>query len=528
MSRSARLNLPDIVAVATLMLCLAAGSQGHASAVAGSVTGSEQPGCERLTARQCVSQAVSAMGGERKLAAITNARLEIAEHRELAEQSYQQAPFLTTYSRVRRSVDFKAGRVAETGQNLWPESDLGSKPAESDYAFVASATGAVVRGSKGDTPGSLSMIDAAREVLALGPERLLLTAAAASDLHYLPAETLRSTAHAVVAFRWRGTPVEVLLNRYTHLPDAMQTTRSFDDFWYAWGDVEQRVYFSNWKLVQGIEFPTTRIEERNGLPWRSAQMLDAKFNTSLDDGTFAMDAKAAAQSARSTGWNIPFGAAKRITLAPGVDLFQGPWSVTIIRQDDGVLVLEAPIGPAFTQGALAKARALYPSLPIKGVLTTSDSWPHIAGVREAVAGKLPVYALDLNLPILQRMVAAPHVLHPDGLQEHPQKPIWDSVSEQRQIGAGKNRVVLYPLRGESTGRQYMVYFPDPRLLYASDTLVLEPDHKLYDPELMHEVVQAVQRNHLKVDTVYAMHQGPLPWNEVTGLVSAALRDEGPD
>lgn len=528
MSRSARLNLPDIVAVATLMLCLAAGSQGHASAVAGFVTGSEQPGCERLTAQQCVNQAVSAMGGERKLAAITNAQLDIAEHRELAEQSYQQAPFLTTYSRVRRSVDFKAGRVAETGQNLWPESDLGSKPAESDYAFVASATGAVVRGSKGDTPGSLSMIDAAREVLALGPERLLLTAAAASDLHYLPAETLRSTAHAVVAFRWRGTPVEVLLNRYTHLPDAMQTTRSFDDFWYAWGDVEQRVYFSNWKLVQGIEFPTTRIEERNGLPWRSAQMLDAKFNTSLDDGTFAMDAKAAAQSARSTGWNIPFGAAKRITLAPGVDLFQGPWSVTIIRQDDGVLVLEAPIGPAFTQGALAKARALYPSLPIKGVLTTSDSWPHIAGVREAVAGKLPVYALDLNLPILQRMVAAPHVLHPDGLQEHPQKPIWDSVSEQRQIGAGKNRVVLYPLRGESTGRQYMVYFPDPRLLYASDTLVLEPDHKLYDPELMHEVVQAVQRNHLKVDTVYAMHQGPLPWNEVTGLVSAALRDEGPD
>jgi len=27
----------------------------------------------------------------------------------------------------------------------------------------------------------------------------------------------------------------------------------------------------------------------------------------------------------------------------------------------------------------------YPSLPIKAVLSTSDSWPHLSGVREAVA-----------------------------------------------------------------------------------------------------------------------------------------------
>lgn len=68
----------------------------------------------------------------------------------------------------------------------------------------------------------------------------------------------------------------------------------------------------------------------------------------------------------------------------------------------------------------------------------------------------------------------------------------------------------------------MVYFPEHRLLYASDTLVLDPDkHTLYDPELMHEVVQAVDREHLQVDTVYAMHNGPAPWGEVVQLVAAA-------
>jgi hypothetical protein len=77
---------------------------------------------------------------------------------------------------------------------------------------------------------------------------------------------------------------------------------------------------------------------------------------------------------------------------------------------------------------------------------------------------------------------------------------------------------LYPLRGASTERQYMVYFPDSRLLYASDTLALNSDGTLYDPELMWEVAQAVERANLKVDTVFAMHQGPVPWDQVMALI----------
>lgn len=64
----------------------------------------------------------------------------------------------------------------------------------------------------------------------------------------------------------------------------------------------------------------------------------------------------------------------------------------------------------------------------------------------------------------------------------------------------------------------MVYFPERRLLYASDTLVVNGDHTIYDPELTHEVVQAVGREHLVVETVYAMHQAPVPWSDVVGML----------
>ncbi len=80
---------------------------------------------------------------------------------------------------------------------------------------------------------------------------------------------------------------------------------------------------------------------------------------------------------------------------------------------------------------------------------------------------------------------------------------------------------LYPLRGASTERQYMVYFPEHALLYASDTLVLNSNHTLYDPQLTHEARQAVEREHLRVETVYAMHEGPTPWKDVIALLGAS-------
>jgi hypothetical protein len=114
-------------------------------------------------------------------------------------------------------------------------------------------------------------------------------------------------------------------------------------------------------------------------------------------------------------------------------------------------------------------------------------------------------------------------LQPDALQTDPKMPHWVVVGDRLEVGHGANRVELYPLRGASTERQYMVYFPEHKLLYASDTLVVNDDKTLYDPDLMYEVMQAAAREHLQVNTVYAMHQGPTPWMDVQHLVDQAMK-----
>jgi len=508
--------------LSALMLLLA--SPAYAASIpqdGDTVKGSEHPGCDHIDAKACVQQAIDAMGGEQRLAGIHSASYDAIGHTVLSEQSYRQQPFITSYERDKVLVDFDKQRIVRDVHLTWPESD--PHQADLDVTLITTAQGGVYHSKQGDSPCSLADLDNANDTLALGPERLLLNAAAAGDLHYAPSQWLRATPHTVVEFTWQGVPVKVLLNAFNHLPDAMERTRPFKDMWYAWGDVDQRLYFDNWHIVQGVVYPTNTIDQRNGIWYSSTQVLDPAFNVIVDDKKFAMDATVAAKSAQSKGWNREFSDKKRVELAPGIELYQGSWNTTIIKQDDGVLVLEAPISATYVKGILAKVRSEYPGVPIKGVLSTSDSWPHMAGVREVVAAGIPVYVLDLNKPLLDRLVSAPHRSKPDALQIDPKAPHWVVVGDRLEVGHGPNRVELYPLRGASTERQYMVYFPEQKLLYASDTLVLNDDKTLYDPDLMYEVMQAAAREHLQVNTVYAMHQGPTPWVDVQHLVDQAMK-----
>jgi len=492
------------------------------SAVAAGAPPNAHPGCNDRTPGQCIDLALVAMGGRERLLQLNAVQLHSVGHTLLVEQSYRQDPFISAYERDDTTLDLVNGRLRTEAKATWPESDQGQ--AESEATLIVGAEGGVHHSNSGDSPCGLGELQAARELLALGPARVLFTASRAADLRYAPAELLRGTMHTAVAFDWRGIPVRVLLNPFNHLPDAVQTTQQFQDMWHFWGDVQQRIYFDNYKLVQGISFPTNLVEERNGMVWSSTQALDLKFDAPADTAQFAMDAAVAKRSNDSHGWNWPFHPEKSTALAPGVDLFPGAWNSTIVKQSDGLLILEAPISGMYTKGVIDEARRRYPGAPIKAVLSTSDSWPHIGGVRFAVSQGLALYVLDLNRPLLDRLVRAPHTLDSDELSrmQQPIKP-WHIVAGKMLLGSGANRVEIYPLRGASTERQYMVYFPEFRLLYASDTLSLNEDGSLYDPELMHEVAQAVERENLKVDTVFAMHQGPTSWETVMAQVQKARR-----
>lgn len=180
-------------------------------------------------------------------------------------------------------------------------------------------------------------------------------------------------------------------------------------------------------------------------------------------------------------------------------------------------MLEAPWSTGYTQRVLDAAVKRY-GKPIIGVITTSDSWPHIAGVRQAVARGIPIYALDLNIPILRRLLSAPHHQAPDSLAMHPIAPKFHVISANVWVGTGAKRLEIVPYRTATGERQMMVYFPAQALLYTNDLFSGDGSDDWFTPQYLHEFIGAVQRQHLVVKTIFGMHYDPTPYQTVVDYI----------
>ena len=98
------------------------------------------------------------------------------------------------------------------------------------------------------------------------------------------------------------------------------------------------------------------------------------------------------------------------------------------------------------------------------------------------------------------------------------------MTSKTAIGDGPNRLEIYPLRGETSERQMMVYFPEHKLLYGSDTFQKDETGAYFYPQTVWEVKHAVQRENLEVRTFFMMHMGPTDWSD---LAKAGAQVEHP-
>jgi hypothetical protein len=281
--------------------------------------------------------------------------------------------------------------------------------------------------------------------------------------------------------------------------------------------------YNAWSLEPaGISYPREWTRTRDGLPDMQLAILQLHVNPALDEASLTVPAEIAREHAQLVAVDdIPLGSGGSGApheIAPGVEQFPGSWNVAFVKQRDGIVVLEAPWSPGYSKRVFDAARKAY-GLPIKAVITTSDSWPHIAGVRQAVADGIAVYALDLNRTILERLIAAPHRSHPDDLQRNPRAPKFVFVSNDTFVGTGENRLEIVPYRTATGERQMMVYFPERRLLYTSDLFAPNGNGAWFTPQYLHEAIGAIEREHLDPLTIFGMHYDPTPYQTIVDAVA---------
>jgi len=140
-----------------------------------------------------------------------------------------------------------------------------------------------------------------------------------------------------------------------------------------------------------------------------------------------------------------------------------------------------------------------------------------------VARGIPVYAVDRSVPLINRLLSSPHTRTPDALARKPRKAEIRGTHGRIELGSGPNRLVIVPLRGETTERQMLVYLPEKKLLYGSDAFQKRQDGSYFHPQTISEVADVVQREHLEVEKFFMMHMEVTPWQQAVDALTAAKK-----
>lgn len=481
---------------------------------------SAQPFAQSSPADRLIQSAIDAMGRS-ALEATQSLEIEYAGHAYAMEQSERpEGPFIIIYNQGRQLRDHAQSRLRTESSQRMIQTGSWTPTATT----IVDADTAVRVTAKGQVAGSPAQVAQAQRVLELSPERMLQTALKATDLAVAANVALHGMQHPAVSFTWRGSRVKLILNPHDALPAALEVTGP-DPLFGMWGVVTETTYFSYWNLEpNGLRYPRQTDVYWNGITKSASLAASVKINPTLPADAFEItaDARKAFASAPPAGGfrTAKLDPARAVDLAPNIVQLPGAWNVGVIRQPDGIVILEAPIASEYSAQVMDEVAKRYPGVTIKAVITTSDAWPHLGGVREYVARKIPIYALDLNRPILERLIAAPYGDAPDALAKAPVAPKFTWVTKTTSIGSGDTRIDLVPIRGENGERMMMAYFPAQKLLYASDEIQRLQNGSFFMPQYLLETKDAVQREKLAVTNVFGMHLPITPWQEIEKALAA--------
>jgi hypothetical protein len=457
-------------------------------------------------ARQMVERSAAAIGGLDKLQAVSAVRTVeegIEYFTSVGDPRVAPAAIAETITTLRR--------MAPVGLRVTTMTRFAMANQSFTQMIVASDSVVSRRGL-----AAASGFDAAvaSEVLALAPDRILLTALAAPDLTALRDSVIDGVPHHVVAFHWADARVRLAIDAATGFPDAVWLVRAYPTFvfWSLWGDITFSTRWSGWTLeANGVWYPRQRLVTFNGEPWRRFLVTEIDVAPAAPADSFAIADSVRPQFATMSHGapaTMPQPTLTPVTLADGVVLFAGYYQSALIREPDGIIVLDASQSNATSRAVLAQAASLFPGIPIAGVITTASAWMQIGGVREYVSRGIPIYALDVNTARVRAVIAAPYATHPDSLARVPRAASLRVVHTPVTLGTGANEIRLLPV----ASGDLLVYWPARRWLYASDMIVpaaFEPNYNAARAETLRRTITALG---IPVDSVFAFHLPLAAWH----------------
>ena len=471
--------------------------------------------------RQCpesiIKKSLEAMGGENKLKSLKTIHYNTEGFRNLAEQSERpEGPLITGVEKYDVIKDFENNKMSYTfvsGASFLSGVGI-TNLVDGNYAALK-------------TRGAIFPVDSDNlgiDQMDLSPPVVLFTALHSNVLICEKDTILQNSNQKVIRFVWKNYPVRIFINSNTNLITAVEVVKPYTErFLDIWGDSKKISYYSFWYLLpNGVHFPMQEDIYMNGQQYRMSLIdwtnISINIPVPADSLSIPDSVKAKVPSLTANRQTAIIQLAKSQTkeIEKDIWLIPGPCVTAIINQDDGLVILEASQSSDFSKLIIQRAGELYPGRNIKAVISTSDAWLHMGGVREYAAGNFKLFCLDLNKPIINKLLHANYSTHPDTWQQKKDKTFsLHAISKKTVIGTGSNRIELYPFRTETGERMMMVYFPGHKIIYASD--LFQPKNrngKYWNSHYTLEVIQAIEREGLEVEKLFAMHSAIVNYSDI--------------
>jgi glyoxylase-like metal-dependent hydrolase (beta-lactamase superfamily II) len=369
------------------------------------------------------------------------------------------------------------------------------------YAEVVDRDQGLVTGTDGSgpTPAAMPSVRVAT-VLKLNrltsPLALIRSALAdPAGVEALPDEAFEGkTYHVLALTRERPRPIRLFIDPDTFLPAKADTLE--DDPYF--GDTLHEVLFTDWRLQGAVMAPFHLTQRLTGLGRTITLQNETRTEVANDvaipaelfaipaELRVAANADETARGERMAQWflrrqaiGIPSFTDQGLSVAvaetrPGSGVFYvtgGSHNSLIVEKSDHLIVVEPALYESRSQAVIAQIKTRFPGKPIRYVIVSHFHIDHGGGVRTYAAEGATIVAGEASRTHFEAILAAPHTVFPDRLQNNPRQVTVLGVPSGEGLQLSGGAVAVYPVLDQTHAADMVVPFiPVEGLLFVSDLL----------------------------------------------------------